>query len=543
MKKQNMVRFVLFYSMTIVHAGSFVTLPSSNKISFLPIKKNIAQPIKSCKSSPLYTASMPESIIKEESSKESEETTPSVPYSKALCTMVGGKDTTNDESMMQHFFQSLWQKTPKVYRDTCDTNNTNALHDQVSMGLNGIIALLEQGCQALKEPNNPNWRTKLPMIFDIHKQPIPISQIPTKYNNDLFQAYMEGCSIVLNHCDELCPHTAALCEDLQQSFPFAYANAYLTPPSSQAVSAHADDRDVFVIQVYGTKSWKVYEHVPIQYPYSHEQVGKNNLDVPSHVLQGPCSIQTTLEPGDVLYIPRGHVHEAFTYSNIHQTLQPSFHITIALATFDWTFTGVLNTMIQNILDSNPHYRKALPLDLGSTQELSSLRVQQFNQQLEQTFVHLQNTIQTQNIHEFLQQKYSWHQNQSKSIRQTRILEHQQQQQQQQQLTIPPTFQTGNSAIRHLTWLSKIRSCTDQEKSIDSMNALKYDYRESTKSLFQSLEEHILIHNPKQVFTLTELKSYLSLISNDTNNGMICDLTLYSFIRSYIQQGKIGIVHE
>lgn len=116
----------------------------------------------------------------------------------------------------------------------------------------------------------------------------------------------------MNHCDRLCPITVELCEDLQQPFLYAYANEYLTPPASQAVLAHADDRDVFVIQAYGQKA-KVYDEVPIQYPFPPEQVGKNGMSVPDRMLEGPCVVDTVLRPGDVLYIPRGFVHEACTH--------------------------------------------------------------------------------------------------------------------------------------------------------------------------------------------------------------------------------------
>jgi len=41
-------------------------------------------------------------------------------------------------------------------------------------------------------------------------------------------------------------------------FPSTYANGYVTPVGSQAVLAHADDRDVFVVQMEGEKEWKIY---------------------------------------------------------------------------------------------------------------------------------------------------------------------------------------------------------------------------------------------------------------------------------------------
>ena len=195
------------------------------------------------------------------------------------------------------------------------------------MGLQGIVKALDDACQTFLEPLTAESQNSLPMVSR-NRQCLSLQELAPLYGNDLFAAYLDGCSIIMNHVDRLCPNTAALCEDLQKTFPFAYANAYLTPPASQAVAAHADDRDVFVIQVYGQKAWRVYEEIPIQYPYPHEQVGKNGMPVPPSVLEGPCSIDTVLRPGDVLYIPRGHVHQATTYTQgDDEAIQPSFHIT------------------------------------------------------------------------------------------------------------------------------------------------------------------------------------------------------------------------
>jgi hypothetical protein len=56
--------------------------------------------------------------------------------------------------------------------------------------------------------------------------------------------------------------------------PHAFANLYATPPCAQAVAAHADDRDVFVLQVSGAKAWRVYGAPPVPLPYPNEQVGE-----------------------------------------------------------------------------------------------------------------------------------------------------------------------------------------------------------------------------------------------------------------------------
>jgi hypothetical protein len=73
----------------------------------------------------------------------------------------------------------------------------------------------------------------------------------------------------------------------------------------------------------------------LQYPYPTEQVGKADLKVPTQVLNGPTVYDTVLEPGNVLYMPRGYVHEAHTLDEC------SFHVTIAMPTHDWTLAGAI----------------------------------------------------------------------------------------------------------------------------------------------------------------------------------------------------------
>jgi len=116
---------------------------------------------------------------------------------------------------------------------------------------------------------------------------------------------------------------------------------YLTPPNEQAVAPHADDRDVLVLQITGSKSWKVYPNPPVPFPYPSEQVGKSAAyPVPAATLDAQPLISTVLRPGDVMYMPRGFVHEALTSDDA------SLHLTFALPTHDWSWASVLTDVLQ-----------------------------------------------------------------------------------------------------------------------------------------------------------------------------------------------------
>jgi ribosomal protein L16 Arg81 hydroxylase len=108
-----------------------------------------------------------------------------------------------------------------------------------------------------------------PLYF---KQGKPVTYPHGLYSSNPFAAYLDSCSIIVNHADLYHHLIANLCNDLQKTFPHVYANTYLTPPNGHAVEAHVDDRDVLVIQIIGQKTWKVYKQVP------SSRLGKSKLE-------------------------------------------------------------------------------------------------------------------------------------------------------------------------------------------------------------------------------------------------------------------------
>lgn len=169
-------------------------------------------------------------------------------------------------------------------------------------------------------------------------------------------AFCDGFSVVVNRVDYLDDGLRGLCRCLAAAtgLPHCYANLYVTPAWHKAVPAHADDRDVLIVQIEGRKQWRVYNDPPVPWPYSHEQAGK---DSPLGRL-GPIAIEATLERGHALYIPRGFVHEARAES------LSSVHATLALATHDWSWAAVAADAVKRALDTETTWRKALPFRVG-----------------------------------------------------------------------------------------------------------------------------------------------------------------------------------
>jgi lysine-specific demethylase/histidyl-hydroxylase NO66 len=78
----------------------------------------------------------------------------------------------------------------------------------------------------------------------------------------------------------------------------------LTPSGSQGFAPHYDDIEAFVLQLEGRKHWKLYKprsegEVLPRYSssnFNEDEIGSPVLDV-------------VLEPGDMLYFPRGFIHQ------------------------------------------------------------------------------------------------------------------------------------------------------------------------------------------------------------------------------------------
>ncbi|MEU9040933.1 MULTISPECIES: JmjC domain-containing protein [unclassified Kitasatospora] len=76
---------------------------------------------------------------------------------------------------------------------------------------------------------------------------------------------------------------------------------FLTPAGGQGLAVHRDDADVFVLQAAGRKTWYVHD-APTVADWSLGELPDDE--------HSPRLLHRVLEPGDVLYIPRGFAHRA-----------------------------------------------------------------------------------------------------------------------------------------------------------------------------------------------------------------------------------------
>ena len=97
-------------------------------------------------------------------------------------------------------------------------------------------------------------------------------------------------------------------------------NSYITPAANRGFAPHYDVHDVFVLQVEGRKRWRI--HAPVVADPLDNQPWEQYRDAVAARAQGEPLIDTVLEPGDALYLPRGTIHsaEALGETSIHLTV-------------------------------------------------------------------------------------------------------------------------------------------------------------------------------------------------------------------------------
>jgi len=240
------------------------------------------------------------------------------------------------------FFSDVWEQKPLLIKRHHLTYNdgwfsTNEMDDilrkhRVYFSVNLDVTSYRDG---KRETHNPTGRAHAPVVWDY---------------------YENGCSVRFLNPQAFSHSVWKLTSLLQEYFGcLVGANVYLTPPGSQGFAPHYDDIEAFVVQLEGRKHWRLYnprsdaECLP-RYSsanFSQEEIGDPILD-------------TELVAGDVLYFPRGTIHQADTPNDTH-----SLHIT--LSTYQknsWTdfMEKLIPGALQIAFEEDREFRQGLPLN-------------------------------------------------------------------------------------------------------------------------------------------------------------------------------------
>lgn len=136
--------------------------------------------------------------------------------------------------------------------------------------------------------------------------------------------FANGCSIVFDGIQDYSDPMSRLLRELQAALKHRInANVYMTPPGSQGFTAHYDTHDTLIMQIAGSKRWTVYGS-PVDLPLDEQPHDKK-----VHAAGDP-RMELELRPGDLLYLPRGVMHEARATDDF------SLHVTLGFYPILWT---------------------------------------------------------------------------------------------------------------------------------------------------------------------------------------------------------------
>jgi ribosomal protein L16 Arg81 hydroxylase len=166
------------------------------------------------------------------------------------------------------------------------------------------------------------------------------------------EEYLRGATIILPQFHDSMFNLGEFCRAMEEVLScHMQTNIYLTPQSesetgNQGFPPHYDNHDVFVMQISGSKKWRLYG-VPVETPFRGEtfQLGKH--------VAGEVTQEFTLNAGDSLYLPRGLMHDA---ENVGA--EPSLHITVGMITKTWA--DLLLESISELALTSPDFRRSLP---------------------------------------------------------------------------------------------------------------------------------------------------------------------------------------
>ncbi|KAM9840001.1 ribosomal oxygenase 1 [Aulostomus maculatus] len=240
------------------------------------------------------------------------------------------------------FFRDTWEKKPVIvqrqnpdyYKGLFSTAEFDRVlrQEDVQYGVNLDVTSYTDG---KRETHNPPGRALPFTVWDF---------------------YQSGCSLRLLNPQAFSSTVWNVLSILQEQFgSMAGANVYLTPPGTQGFAPHYDDIEAFVVQLEGKKHWRVYnprtedEVLPVLSSpnFNQAEIGKPILEV-------------VLQAGDLLYFPRGFIHQGDCLPDTH-----SLHITISsYQKNSWgdLLLKMVPAALEVAIEEDVEYRRGLPLD-------------------------------------------------------------------------------------------------------------------------------------------------------------------------------------
>lgn len=187
-------------------------------------------------------------------------------------------------------------------------------------------------------------------------RPSPFNPVNDEVDTiSVYKYFDDGYTVILNRANRYIESLKLLCNTIgkEMGMPFQ-TNLYLTPSNAKGFGPHYDSHCVFVLQISGTKKWKIYDR-PIINPTNSKTFEASQLT------NSDFTQEFTLQQGDIAYIPRGFIHDAVSQSD------SSLHITLGALALTWS--DLLLDCVKLLSDSEALFRKGILLDFNNDEAM------------------------------------------------------------------------------------------------------------------------------------------------------------------------------
>ena len=160
----------------------------------------------------------------------------------------------------------------------------------------------------------------------------------------------DGYSLVVMHVNQNWLPLARLLHELEVFFlnPLDTVLFY-SPPKIQGAPPHFDPYDNYILQIAGEKHWKIFN------PKVVLPLNSQLRSVSDESLGDPVA-ELRMRPGDLLYLPRGVIHETSCGE------EPSIHLTLYNYAYRWR--DVLCDIIERLAEQEVALRRSVPLSVS-----------------------------------------------------------------------------------------------------------------------------------------------------------------------------------
>lgn len=175
--------------------------------------------------------------------------------------------------------------------------------------------------------------------------------------------FRRGSTIRVRDLDKFDARLNSFVAEIERQFAArSQVNAYLTPPGKTGFPPHFDITDVFIVQCGGKKEWTLFQE------YSNKSelpLTQTNWDPEFFKPTGEPE-RMTLNPGDVLYMPRGVMHQASC------TDRESLHLTISLESL--TIADLIVKGLKMVAETDVAFRRRVPWSFESDDQAAAVEV-------------------------------------------------------------------------------------------------------------------------------------------------------------------------